>query len=205
LSLQFADPKDGREDYELQICDILLSKGTDIGQMVRCPDVPHNGSFGQISQRLCKAAVNLPVEICFGRNCENLTCLLESRMELAAYEDELSHTKWFWKDFIKCVLDLNPPWAQDSKFLSIMDEFLSAPTEFGKKKAAIKERDDTTDQQFALACRIGNEPAAVRLLAEGASIEGFEALDSANKSVGSLSCVAKRILVDCFHTSGSRI
>jgi ankyrin repeat protein len=193
LRLRFGDPKDRREDCELQIFDILLSKGADIGQMVRCPDVPRSGSFGPTSLlcvalalqkqiiliQLCKTAFNLPVEICFGRNCENLICLLKYQMELVSYEDYPSHTMLFWKDFIKCVMDLYPPWAQDSQFLSIMNEILSESTEFGKKKAAIKERDDTTDQQFVLACRIGNEPAAIRLLAEGASIE---ALDLENKS-----------------------
>jgi ankyrin repeat protein len=181
LSFQFIGAESGREEYEVQIYDILLSKGADVCRLVRCPDVPKNGVSGLTSplcvalvlrkslpliQRLCLATVNLSAEICFGIDCENLPCILDMRV-LNEY------ILRFWKDFVKCATELNTLWARDFKFLSIMEEFFSKRRISNDAENEIKMRDNTPDQQLRLACQIGNEPAVVRLLAEGASINAF--------------------------------
>ena len=187
LSLQFTDPESGRKKYEVQIYDVLLSKGADVGRMVRCADVPKIGVSGLTSplcvalvlmksllltQRLCLATANLSAEICFGMDCENLPCILRYHREMYG-RDAMS----FWKDFMKCATELNTLWAQDFKFLSIMEEFFSKRRISKDAENEIKMRDNTPDQQLTLACQIGNEPAVVRLLAEGASVYDFNSED----------------------------
>lgn len=92
LSLQFAGAEGGREEYEVQIYDILLSKGADVSQMVRCAGVPKDEVSSltsplcvalvltkslPLTQRLCLATVSLSAEICFGMDCENLSRFLK--------------------------------------------------------------------------------------------------------------------------------
>ena len=182
LSLQFIGAESGREDYEVQIYDILLSKGADVCRMVRYPYVPKNRVSGlsplcvalvltkslPLTQRLCLATVNLSAEICFGMDCENLRYILKHQMELC--KGDLVP---FWKDFMKRATELNTLWVQDFKFLSIMAEFFSKRGISNDAETEIKIRDNTPDQQLTRACRIGNEPAVVRLLAEGASVDAF--------------------------------
>jgi ankyrin repeat protein len=190
LSLQFTDPESGREKYEVQIYDILLSTGADVGRMVRCVGAPKHVVSGLTSplcvalvlmkpllltQRLCLATANLSAEICFGMDCENLPRILRFHME-----GDIGDTMPFWKDFMKCATELNTLWAQDSRFLSIMGEFFSKRWISNDAETEIKMRDNTPDQQLRLACQIGNEPAVVRLLAEGASVDAF---NTKNESV----------------------
>jgi ankyrin repeat protein len=182
LTLHFIDAESGRDEYEAQIYDILLSGGADVCRMVRCPDLTNDGVSGltsplcvalvlrkslPLTQRLCLATANLSAEICFGIDCENLACILQIHKEL--YERELIP---FWKDFMKCVTELNTLWAQDLKFLSIMEELFKRRIS-NDAETKIKMRDNTLDQKLRLACQIGNEPAVVRLLAEGASVDAF--------------------------------
>jgi ankyrin repeat protein len=54
-----------------------------------------------------------------------------------------------------------------------MEELFSKRLISNDAENEIKMRDNTPDQQLRLACQIGNEPAVVRLLAEGASVDAF--------------------------------